>query len=156
MHARNAERLALGRATLQYNGKWPFVRVLGMQEACAVAFSLANLAAHASGLRRSWSALRAAGRRRAVWRDSRCSLDARASDGGVAILEEAADGFCSVRGRPMRALPGEPGRPPLRPRSTARADHQRGPAAEGMGDPVPEGHRPVQLLRGFVLFAQLL
>ena len=69
MHARNAERLALGRATLQYNGKWPFVRVLGMQEACAVAFSLANLAAHASGLRRSWSALRAAGRRRAVWRE---------------------------------------------------------------------------------------
>ena len=62
MHARNAERLALGRATLQYNGKWPFVRVLGMQEACAVAFSLANLAAHASGLRRSWSALRAAAR----------------------------------------------------------------------------------------------
>jgi len=38
------------RAPLKYNGKWPFVRMLGLQEPVSVAASLANLWAHARGL----------------------------------------------------------------------------------------------------------
>ncbi len=35
---------------LQYHGKWPFVRFLGMQEPCSVLFSFFNLLAHRNGL----------------------------------------------------------------------------------------------------------
>lgn len=35
---------------LQYHGKWPFHRLLGMQEPCSVLFSLFNLLAHRNGL----------------------------------------------------------------------------------------------------------
>lgn len=35
---------------LQYHGKWPFPRFLGMQEPCSVLFSLFNLLAHRDGL----------------------------------------------------------------------------------------------------------
>jgi hypothetical protein len=37
---------------LQYHGKWPFWRVLGMQEPASVAFSLLNLYAHWIGATR--------------------------------------------------------------------------------------------------------
>ena len=35
---------------LQYHGKWPFFRVLGMQEPCSVLFSFFNFLAHRNGL----------------------------------------------------------------------------------------------------------
>ncbi|AEO70469.1 uncharacterized protein THITE_2121961 [Thermothielavioides terrestris NRRL 8126] len=37
---------------VQFHGKWPFRRALGMQEPCSVLFSLGNLAAHYHGLHR--------------------------------------------------------------------------------------------------------
>ena len=37
-------------STVKYYGKWPFWRVLGIQEVLSVVFSLANLAAHAHNL----------------------------------------------------------------------------------------------------------
>ena len=40
----------LDGSTVKYFGKWPFERVLGMQEVLSVVFSLANLAAHADNL----------------------------------------------------------------------------------------------------------
>ncbi|GBF90233.1 hypothetical protein Rsub_03366 [Raphidocelis subcapitata] len=61
MWAIEARRRAAGELTVwKYGGKWPFLRVAGMQEAASVAFSIANLAAHAAGLRRFAAALRAA------------------------------------------------------------------------------------------------
>ena len=39
-------------SAVKYYGKWPFQRVLGMQEVFSVVFSLANLAAHAHNLRK--------------------------------------------------------------------------------------------------------
>ena len=39
-------------SAVKYYGKWPFQRVLGMQEVFSVIFSLANLAAHAHNLRK--------------------------------------------------------------------------------------------------------
>ncbi|KAL2127045.1 hypothetical protein VTI74DRAFT_11432 [Chaetomium olivicolor] len=53
-HIVTADRLA-SRPPLpvvQFHGKWPFHRVLGMQEPCSVLFSLGNLAAHYYGLHR--------------------------------------------------------------------------------------------------------
>lgn len=41
------ERVRKGRQVVQYHGKWPFLRVLGMQELFSVLFSLANLVPHA-------------------------------------------------------------------------------------------------------------
>jgi len=46
------ERIAGGKEVLQYHGKWPFVRILGMQEPASVLFSLANLVAHVVCLKR--------------------------------------------------------------------------------------------------------
>ena len=40
----------LDGSAVKYFGKWPFQRLLGMQELCSVVFSLANLAAHAHNL----------------------------------------------------------------------------------------------------------
>ena len=47
-------RIAAGtpQPIVQYHGKWPFRRFLGIQEPMSVLFSLMNLAAHAHGLRR--------------------------------------------------------------------------------------------------------
>lgn len=49
-HATTARRIQTGRAIVQFHGKWPFRRILGMQEPFSVLFSLANLWAHATGL----------------------------------------------------------------------------------------------------------
>jgi len=38
-------RLA-GKPPMKYHGKWPFLRVLGMQEVASVLFSIANLVVH--------------------------------------------------------------------------------------------------------------
>ncbi|KAI4110757.1 MAG: hypothetical protein LQ339_001033 [Xanthoria mediterranea] len=35
---------------VQYHGKWPFLRILGVQEPCSVLFSLLNLLAHRRGM----------------------------------------------------------------------------------------------------------
>lgn len=40
----------LDGGSVKYFGKWPFQRILGMQEVLSVVFSLANLAAHAHNL----------------------------------------------------------------------------------------------------------
>eukprot|EP00741_Cyanophora_paradoxa_P004907 tig00000849_g4761.t1 len=47
MHAVTEIRLERNETVLQYYGKWPFVRVWGIQEPASVLFSLANLAVHA-------------------------------------------------------------------------------------------------------------
>jgi len=44
--------VAAGRPVVQFHGKWPFTRLAGAQEPLSVLFSLANLYAHAAGLRR--------------------------------------------------------------------------------------------------------
>jgi hypothetical protein len=41
-------RLA-GKPPMKYHGKWPFLRVLGMQEVASVLFSIANLVVHLYG-----------------------------------------------------------------------------------------------------------
>ncbi|PHH61855.1 hypothetical protein CDD81_7783 [Ophiocordyceps australis] len=45
-------RVAHGQPIVQFHGKWPFYRFLGMQEPFSVLFSLGNLAAHCNGLRK--------------------------------------------------------------------------------------------------------
>ena len=40
----------MGPAVVQYHGKWPFRRFLGVQEPCSVLFSLFNLLAHQRGI----------------------------------------------------------------------------------------------------------
>ncbi|KAI1208779.1 Per1-domain-containing protein [Annulohypoxylon truncatum] len=49
-HIITQQRLAAGQPVTQFHGKWPFVRVLGMQEPFSVLFSLGNLVAHQNGL----------------------------------------------------------------------------------------------------------
>ncbi|KAI5862156.1 Per1-like protein [Durotheca rogersii] len=51
-HIVTQRRVAAGLPVTQFHGKWPFVRVLGVQEPCSVLFSLGNLAAHLWGLAR--------------------------------------------------------------------------------------------------------
>lgn len=43
------ERRARNLETLKYHGKWPFVRIAGMQEAASVCMSVLNLVAHLRG-----------------------------------------------------------------------------------------------------------
>ncbi|EFX05746.1 Mn2+ homeostasis protein [Grosmannia clavigera kw1407] len=47
-----AHRLAAGQSVEQFHGKWPFRRLFGVQEPASVAFSLGNLWAHVTGVRR--------------------------------------------------------------------------------------------------------
>lgn len=47
-----AKRKQAGKPTCQFYGKWPFWRVLGMQEAGSVVASLANLGVHVAGVLR--------------------------------------------------------------------------------------------------------
>ncbi|KAJ4478347.1 Per1-like protein [Lentinula aciculospora] len=49
MHEITSNLIAAGNRPLQYYGKWPFVRVVGMQEPCSVLFSLLNLWVHVMG-----------------------------------------------------------------------------------------------------------
>ncbi|KAI9796203.1 MAG: hypothetical protein M1833_006454 [Piccolia ochrophora] len=49
---RTAQRPTMADPIVQYHGKWPFRRVLGMQEPFSVLFSLLNLLAHQYGLNR--------------------------------------------------------------------------------------------------------
>ncbi|KAI0176320.1 Per1-like protein [Hypoxylon sp. FL1284] len=49
-HIVTERRVSAGEAVLQFHGKWPFVRVLGMQEPFSVLFSVGNMLAHQSGL----------------------------------------------------------------------------------------------------------
>lgn len=52
MHALTKRHEDGGTQVLQYYGKWPFWRILGMQEPASVAFSLLNFWAHARGAQR--------------------------------------------------------------------------------------------------------
>ncbi|KAK8019536.1 hypothetical protein PG990_004674 [Apiospora arundinis] len=49
-HIVTAKRVARGEDITQFHGKWPFVRVLGMQEPFSVLFSVGNFLAHQNGL----------------------------------------------------------------------------------------------------------
>ncbi|KAI0438773.1 Per1-like-domain-containing protein [Xylaria telfairii] len=51
-HIVTTRRVAAGQAVTQFHGKWPFERVLGLQEPASVLFSVGNLAAHRNGLAR--------------------------------------------------------------------------------------------------------
>lgn len=47
----SSKKLERGLEILQYHGKWPFIRVLGMQEPASVLFSLGNMYAHFRGIK---------------------------------------------------------------------------------------------------------
>ena len=49
-HIITKRRIDRGEHVTQFHGKWPFIRVLGMQEPFSVLFSLGNLVAHQNGL----------------------------------------------------------------------------------------------------------
>ncbi|KAK4353935.1 hypothetical protein RND71_026129 [Anisodus tanguticus] len=49
MLQREKKRAALGFGPVKYHGKWPFIRVFGLQEPLSVAFSALNLAKHVQG-----------------------------------------------------------------------------------------------------------
>ncbi|KOS20436.1 Protein PER1 -like protein [Escovopsis weberi] len=51
-HIVTAARIQSGLPVVQFHGKWPFHRLLGIQEPFSVLFSLGNLAAHHQGLRK--------------------------------------------------------------------------------------------------------
>jgi hypothetical protein len=55
MHAQEAARRGPGSSPWKYFGKWPFTRVLGMQEVMSVALSLGNLAAHVFSALQLWA-----------------------------------------------------------------------------------------------------
>ncbi|KAH6557909.1 hypothetical protein KP509_1Z086800 [Ceratopteris richardii] len=50
MNLRESERQKDGQHPIKYHGKWPFKRVLGLQEPFSVVFSVANLVTHLYGL----------------------------------------------------------------------------------------------------------
>lgn len=50
MIRRESDREEEGKPPVKYHGKWPFKRVLSLQEPSSVAFSIANLAIHVQGL----------------------------------------------------------------------------------------------------------
>ncbi|KAH8675624.1 Per1-like-domain-containing protein [Xylariales sp. PMI_506] len=49
-HIVTARRVERNEPITQFHGKWPFIRVLGMQEPFSVLFSLGNMVAHQNGL----------------------------------------------------------------------------------------------------------
>lgn len=49
MKSISSSRLKQGLPLLQYYGKWPFIRILGIQEPASVLFSLGNMYAHFKG-----------------------------------------------------------------------------------------------------------
>ncbi|KHJ36390.1 putative post-gpi attachment factor 3 protein [Erysiphe necator] len=49
-HIITDQRVAAGEPIVQFHGKWPFYRVLGMQEPFSVLFSFLNFLAHRNGL----------------------------------------------------------------------------------------------------------
>ncbi|CAH9099857.1 unnamed protein product [Cuscuta epithymum] len=49
MTKREKERGSLGLGPVKYHGKWPFIRLFGLQEAASVVLSLLNLAIHFHG-----------------------------------------------------------------------------------------------------------
>eukprot|EP00899_Mesostigma_viride_P017112 jgi/Mesvir1/25401/Mv01438-RA.1 len=91
-------RTAQGLPVLKYHGKWPFVRVMGMQELLSSLFSLVNLAAHVGGLwllhRRTRASLLAPdATQRGTAGTSRPSA---AGGGGDDIINDLGGGFRAV------------------------------------------------------------
>lgn len=56
-----------GRPTPQFKGKWPFVRLLGLQEPAAAIFSALNLLAHLYLVNKLWERVPATAPMRSVW-----------------------------------------------------------------------------------------
>lgn len=56
MMAREQQKQEWGGQRTKYYGKWPFLRVLGMQELLSVLFSLANMAVHIHNVHKLWQA----------------------------------------------------------------------------------------------------
>ncbi|KUI67919.1 hypothetical protein VM1G_02609 [Cytospora mali] len=56
-HIITTQRVTAGEPVVQFHGKWPFKRLLGMQEPLSVLFSAGNLWAHADGLRKVRAAM---------------------------------------------------------------------------------------------------
>ncbi|XP_065838220.1 post-GPI attachment to proteins factor 3-like [Oscarella lobularis] len=52
MHQVTNDDIRYGRPVRQFYGKWPFVRIFGVQEVASTIFSVANCLAHVSALRR--------------------------------------------------------------------------------------------------------
>ena len=103
MHVHAAWAAGQGRAVVKYDGKWPFVRVWGMQELLSVLFSLGNLAPHAYylaeygrrvsaryGMRRWWMAYAAVSCNTWLWSAVFHARDVR--------LTERLDYFCASLG----------------------------------------------------------
>ena len=55
------------RRTPQFNGKWPFIRIFGMQEPAAAIFSMMNLVAHVHLLRKFQKQIHSDAPMRNVW-----------------------------------------------------------------------------------------
>ena len=55
------------RRTPQFFGKWPFIRILGMQEPAAAIFSMMNLFAHVQLLRQFHKKIHSDAPMRNVW-----------------------------------------------------------------------------------------
>ena len=55
------------RKTPQFHGKWPFIRIFGMQEPAAAIFSLLNLIAHVQLLRKFLKKIHPEAPMRNVW-----------------------------------------------------------------------------------------
>ena len=105
MHRIVAERVARGEAVQQYHGKWPFVRLAGVQEPASMLFSLLNLAGYAIGFPAFWAAVQHDGflgkvrrrRRRHGARAAWAVLRRRVLIGDVRVLPSAARGWHARR-----------------------------------------------------------
>lgn len=62
------ERVASGSEIVQFHGKWPFLRLLGVQELALALFSVANFVPHYLGFRQVSQALKAIPQNQAVLR----------------------------------------------------------------------------------------
>jgi len=98
-----------GPATVKYDGKWPFRRVLGMQEVASVLFSLCNLAAQAHCLVRLTALLRQLAARTAPKEHIRSTVldgeDETAADGASRAQNSPGweqRGISGLRGRGFR------------------------------------------------------
>lgn len=52
------EREEKGEEVLQFHGKWPFMRIAGIQEPASVLFSIANFVPHCLGFRMLWRSMK--------------------------------------------------------------------------------------------------
>jgi hypothetical protein len=127
-------------AVVKYHGKWPFTRVLGMQEVASVLFSLANMAAHIHCLLRFASLLRrlAAGSSPAGSRGGRRSSASGPATDGKHSLRGSDDSAAITGGGYSLGRPGSPQRAvfskqPAGPRCSGSAAASRLGTASAVG-----------------------